>query len=219
MAGMAGFQHRCNGIKAEKDLFKKSISEANFSKHQIDLIWDFYVTHSLCGTGLSRTIMDYGWNATQDKNDGYPALEQGLADVAGINKFCIIRAKTINDTLKAMDLFNDHLCISHPRAVLMQNFTLQINENEEVSFKSQEARINAIFRHIRNAMAHGNTYFFQNGFMLLEDKAGKQITSAIMIKQRTLLDWIEVVDKNRIYYKLNSETGEAQFSNISLRQH
>lgn len=48
MAGMKGFRHNCMTEKhcKEKNTFKNSI----FSYAQIDMIWDFYVTHSICGT-------------------------------------------------------------------------------------------------------------------------------------------------------------------------
>ena len=99
-----------------------------------------------------------------------------------------------------MDLYEDLICISHPRAVLMQNFTCSTDENEKVTLKSEENRINAIFRHIRNALAHGNTFFFDNGMCLLEDKDGKRRTAGILIPSRSLLDWIFIVDKNEIHY-------------------
>lgn len=52
--------------------------------------------------------------------------------------------------------------------------------------------INCLFRHIRNSFSHANTYFFDNDYMLLEDKEKNRITARILIKQQTLLDWIKI---------------------------
>ena len=101
-----------------------------------------------------------------------------------------------------MDLANDRICISHPRAVLTQNFTYESDENEIVKIKSTESRINAIFRHIRNSFAHGNTYFFPNGNCLLIDKYRTKTTAAILIPKQSLWDWISIVDRKKAYYDI-----------------
>ena len=58
----------------------------------------------------------------------------------------------------------------------------------------------SVLTHIRNAFAHGNTYFFDNGNVMLEDKNKGIITARIIIKQQTLLDWIFIIDKEKKYY-------------------
>ena len=206
MAGMTGFEHRCLAEKVSKKDNKKSLKESSFSYAQIDMIWDFYVTHTISGgTGLERTIVDYGWDNTNSKIIGYGAIETELFGTSYFEKICFIRAKKCTDTLGAMDLSNDLICISHPRAVMLQNFDIVINENESINYNSSsnsESKLNALFRHIRNAFAHANTYFFDNGMMLLEDKDGKKVTAAVLIKQQTLLDWIKIIDKDEKYYRL-----------------
>ena len=62
-----------------------------------------------------------------------------------------------------------------------------------------------MFTHIRNAFAHGNTYFFENGNVLLEDKDGNKITARILIAVQTLVDWIRLIDKDSIIYPVLSE--------------
>ena len=207
MAGMKGFDHQCIEVKLSKLTNKKSIKDSPFSHAQTDMIWDFYVTHTISGgSGLERTVEDYGWKKDDNKKDGYPALEKELIDKAGLtDSICFIRSKTCKDTLNAMDLSNDLICVSHSRAVLLRNYTISVDENERIQFAggaSAENQTICLFRHIRNAFAHGNTYFFDNGFLLLEDKDRSTTTGSILIRQQTLLDWIKIVDKNEKYYIL-----------------
>ena len=180
--------------------------DSPFSHAQIDMIWDFYVTHAISGgTGIERSLSDYGWDNTNSKISGYGAIENALFDPMFFEKICFIRAKKCNDTLAAMELSNDLICVSHPRAVMLQNFDIIIDENESISYSSSsisESKLTALFRHIRNAFAHANTYFFDNGIVLLEDKDGKKITAEILIKQQTLLDWIKIIYKDEKYYTL-----------------
>lgn len=205
MAGMTGFAHYCECEKVSKAANKKSLKDSPFSYAQIDMIWDFYVTHAISGgSGLERDITDYGWDKSENKTNGHPAIERCLVDIAGLkNKICFIRAKTCKDTLGAMDLSNDMICTEHPRVVALQKFSTTVDENEKIQFAGGgENHITCLFRHVRNAFAHGNTYFFKSGFVLLEDKDNSTITAEILIKQQTLLDWIKVIDKNEKYYVL-----------------
>lgn len=203
MPGMTGFEHSCADEKIEKAPYHISLKESGFTDDQIKVLWDFYVSRSFAAaTGNPISLESCGWHDTQSKTDGFPALESALASSAGLASFCIIRNKTIKDTLSQMDLSNDRICISHSRAVLAQNFTYESDENEIVKIKSGESRINAIFRHIRNSFAHGNTYFFPNGNCLLIDKDGSKTAAAILVPKQALWDWIAIVDKNKTYYDL-----------------
>lgn len=205
MAGMNGFSHHCSETKVSKTAYKKSLTDSPFSYAQIDMLWDFYVTHTISGgSGLGRSVSDYGWKKDDNKKDGYPALEKELIAKAGLsNNICFIRSTTCKDTLSAMDLSNDEICIEHPRAVLLQKYSTTVDENEKISFSGGgENHVNCLFRHIRNSFAHGNTYFFENGTVLLEDKENSKITDEILIIQKTLLDWIKIIDKDEEYYVL-----------------
>ncbi|NLC26362.1 MAG: hypothetical protein GX777_07055 [Fastidiosipila sp.] len=202
MAGIDGFSHSCSSEKHSKQIHQNSVHQSQFTKEEISIIWDFYVTRSFAASsGQALSLEDYGWHATQSKSGGYPAIEAQLAAAANINSFAIIRAKTLHDTLAAMGLKNDLICVVHPRAVIKQNFSYKHDENEKVSVVSEESRVHSIFRHIRNSLAHGLTCFFDNGYMLLEDKESQtKISASILIAQTTLLDWISVIDKDGKYY-------------------
>lgn len=203
MAGMKGFIHNCTDTKIKKSPYHVTLKESGFTEDQINILWDFYVSRSFAAaTGNPISLETCGWHDTQSKTDGFPALENALASTAGLTSFCIIRNNTIKDTLDQMDLSNEQICVSHSRAVLKQDFTYESDENEDAKIKSRENRINAIFRHIRNSFAHGNTYFFPNGNCLLVDKDGSKITSAILVPKQALWDWIAIVDKNNAYYSL-----------------
>lgn len=202
MAGFIGYDHICSEEKIEKIDHKCALRDSSFSDAECRIIWDFYVSRSFAAaTGLPVELSDYGWNNSQSKTDGLPALERTLAEAAGIESFCIVRSKTVKDTLQQMGLSQDRICIVHPRAVMLQNYHVDIDENEKPKIESVESRINSIFRHIRNSLAHGNTYFFPNGMCLLEDKeSSTKITAEILIPCEALLTWIGIVDKKRRYY-------------------
>ena len=203
MAGMTGFAHKCESKKTEWQLYKGSLKESSFSHTQVSMIWDFYVTHTFVGeSGQAYTLEDYGWDLSKNREKTLKMLEEQLSKAAGINKLCCIRSSTIKDTLATCDLGGKHICIEHPRAVLMQNFNLTVDENETIKFAGGgENRVTCLFRHIRNSFAHGNTYFFDST-VLLEDKDKQKITAKILLQQKTLLDWISIIDKDKKYYEL-----------------
>lgn len=198
MSGMKGFSHSCSSSKVKYTDFKGSLKDSAFDDADVSLIWDFYVTHAFSGgSGQEITLESYGWN---DKDADLNRLESLLMKSAGVSALCCIRATTIKDTLGACDMSNEMICIEHPRIVLQQKYSISINENEKIKFgggSGTENRIKCLFRHIRNAFAHGNTYFFENGNVLLEDKDGTKVTARILIPQQALLEWIGIIDRNR----------------------
>lgn len=204
MAGMNGFSHLCNGKKVDIQNYKKTLRKSLFSYDQVEVIWDFYVSHSLAETGgQTISLEEYGWNLNARKKV-FADIEKELMIIAGIDKLCCIRSNTIKDTLMACDLSNDKICIEHPRIVIQQKYSITVDENEIMKFSSsRENRLKCLFRHIRNSFAHANTYFFDNGYMLLEDKDNNKTTGMILIRQQTLLDWIGIIDKEQKFYVLH----------------
>ncbi len=200
--GMIGFSHTCSGTKVEISNFKKSIKDSSFSEDEIIIVWDFYVTHNVAGgTGIVRSLQDYNWDIKNKRDSTLLEIEKGLMQIANIDRLCCIRSKKIDNTLIACDLSSNNICIEHPRAVLRQKHTLTVDENERINFAGGgQNRIDCIFEHIRNSLAHSNTYFFENGNVLLEDKDGSTITARIIISKQTLLDWIYYIDKDSKYY-------------------
>ena len=209
MSGMNGFVHRCIVPKVNVIPFRNTINSTGFTDEEIKKIWEFYVTKSMAEkSSQSVKLENYGWDINQSKTTGLPALENELSNAADSCVMCFVRARTIKDTLSAMDLSNSMICTEHPRAVLKQEYRYDHNENEEVQIESGESRIVCLFRHIRNAFAHGNTYFFENGNLLFEDKDKGEsgaISARIIIPQRALLTWIQIVDKDNILGYRNEE--------------
>lgn len=208
MAGMKGFAHICNAPKIEFTQYKTSINNAGYSDTELRRLWEFYVTKSISEkSSLSIKLENYGWENTQSKTTGLPALESLLTASAGNCHLCFIRAKTIKDTLGQMNLANSRICIDHLRGVLKQDFKYEHNENEEVTIESAESRIVCLMRHIRNSFAHGNTYFFPNRNVLLEDRdSGEKggISARIIIPQFALLKWISIVDRDNILHAMKT---------------
>lgn len=120
--------------------------------------------------------------------------------------YALSKAKKIDGTLESMDLDSKDkncICISHPRTVLQWKTTLSIQEDGEVNVSTSETRMECLFRHFRNSLAHNRTYVFtdieKGDTILLEDadEASKKISARILIKTRTLLDWIDVVQSKK----------------------
>lgn len=184
---------------------KKSINQTLFTPEQVAVIWDFYVTKSIAeSASQKRKITDYGYKQ-------FPWKE--MLDKAGISSdnVKILLANSINKTLELYDLnitegkgngkHNRAIEIDTPKIVCLTPYTIADGESP----KGRVGEAESVLTHIRNSFAHGNTYFFENGNVLFEDKDMKGIiTARIILKQQTLLDWISLIDKEQKFYVLHS---------------
>lgn len=196
--------HECKAQKFKLEYKESSLKDCGLSSEEIVLIWDFFVSHApVCknhdnkgdGFGL-RYLGAYGWTGNADHN----ALERKLLAEANLGRFVMIRAEKITDTLSLMNL-QDEICWEHPRAVLKQNYSITVHENGSVSIENSETRMICLFRHIRNSLAHNRIYFSPDGDkILLEDADDKGITARILIPVSCLLNWITIIDKNKVFY-------------------
>jgi hypothetical protein len=79
---------------------------------------------------------------------------------------------------------------------------------------NDSSEIECLLNHMRNALAHGNTLFPTDElYVLLEDKSSKRdnpdkATTRILLRTRTLIDWIQIIDKN--YPLPNKQIEEGQ---------
>ena len=181
--------------------YKKSINESAFSNEQVAMIWDFYVTKSIAASASQkRTASDYG-----KKN--LPWKE--MCKVANLSpkNVKILLANSINKTLEALDLSitsgsgnnkKEHpIEIGVPRIACLTPYTIA----DEDTPKAKVGEAESVLTHIRNSFAHGNTYYFENQFVLFEDKDQKgTITARIILAQQTLIDWINLIDSEQRYY-------------------
>lgn len=191
-------------MKLEVQDYKKSINESHFSSEQISMIWDFYVTKAIAESASQRRrASDYGLSELPWK---------AMLLSAGIStKDCkILLANSINKTLKEFDLEiiggkgekkkRVAIEIDVPKIVCLTPYS--IADEEKPKPKVGEAE--SVLTHVRNAFAHGNTYFFDNGNLMLEDKDQRgTITARIILKQQTLLDWISLIDKTQKFYVIH----------------
>lgn len=173
------------------------VANTEYTSDEIRKIIEFYLLNAPIlkadkteNNGL-KNLQDYGWKGNADMM----RLEKELLRTAGMQSFCFIRANKIDETLRAMFLGESQYCIEHPRAVLKQEYKIDVSESEDVKLTNKETRMECLFRHIRNSFAHNGIYTFKNSSILLEDKDGNMITARILLKKETLLKWIDVIKK------------------------
>lgn len=207
--------HVCNETKAKLEKVGKSLMDSSLSSDEIALIWDFYVSHAPVrkdaddkgnGGGL-RYLGEYGWKGNKELT----ALERKMIMEATLGRIVIIKADELTETLASMNLGREEeICWNHPRAVVQQSFSVNVKENGECKINEKEKRMACFFLHIRNALAHNRIYYSPDGRMiLLEDIDNKKITARILIPTIALINWIRVIDKDRIFYfKTNAENEE-----------
>lgn len=180
--------------------YRKSINETDFTPEQINIIWDFYVTKSLSSSSSqSKKVEEYGYKRL-------PITK--MLNVANItdDNISYFTTDSVQQTLEKCDLRicgeNGELIpidIDTPRFAILANST---NETGKQKPKYGKGRVKNLLKHIRNALSHGNIYFFDNGNMLLIDEYNGETTGMILIKQKTLLDWIALIDKDNNFYQI-----------------
>lgn len=197
--GNDNYLHACNEDKVEIANYKKSIIDAGLSKDDLDKILRVFLfgaptlKNSKDTNGFNKRLRDYGWGVSgYDRNK----LERALLKNSSINSFVVIKSNSIAETRKIMN-FESKMCVSHERILLKQNGSAVINELNEYSFDEKEDRMQCLFRHIRNSLAHNRTYLFENGFIFLEDIEGESeaVTACILVNLETLLRWADVLEK------------------------
>lgn len=189
--------------------YKKSINQTLFTPEQVAIIWDFYVTKSIAeSASQKRKITDYGYKQ-------FPWKEMLARAGISSDNVKILLANSINKTLEQYDLSitegkgdnkqNKAIEIDVLKIVCLTPYTI----SDEESPKGRVGEAESVLTHIRNSLAHGNTYFFENGNVLFEDKDMRGvITARIILKQQTLLDWISLIDKDQQYYVLHDVSKE-----------
>ncbi len=189
-------------MKDQVQHHKKSINDSQFTLPQVAMIWDFYVTRSISGSASQkRKISDYGHSKIPYDD---------MMRCAGIesDKQYGLLADKMPATLRLLDFVitesgkPQEIDIDTCRVAFLIPY--QLVDDEKPQPKSGTSKADALLAHIRNAFAHGNTYFFDNGNVLLEDKDKSNTTAMILIRQQTLLDWINLIDKEQHFYVLRN---------------
>lgn len=197
------YRHECETELVEiPSVGMNQLFDSSFSMNELAELFDFYLVHTpvkrdeKAKDGNNRWLGDYGWKGGAELSK----LESSLLKTSGISSFVILKSDCIDSTLAAMK-FTGKICPSCPRAVFKLNCKINLKEDGGVNVTPSESRLACVFRHIRNAMAHGQVYGLGNQMIYMFDKDddGKN-SAALVIKQKTLFDWIRVVDKNGAFY-------------------
>lgn len=203
--------HSCNEATVEFSKHVKSFTEI-YSAEEFASIYDFFVLHApVLKNGESeenqfgqRSLKYYRWSG----NTQLSKLERELLKTAMLPNFIILRSDTINETLQSMKL-KDMGCSIHPRAVLLQKHTLKILENGKLQIDG-ETRMECLFRHVRNSLAHNRTFSFPNSMIMLqdEDESNKTITARLLIPRDALIQWKKVILREGMPTVVTEDAGE-----------
>lgn len=187
--------------------YKKSIRDsAIWSPEEVSIIWDFYVTKSVAASASQqRAVKDFGLKEmpfdTLLDHSGVLAekREMLMADrIDGVLKeYGFVYMGKNPNTKEDIEI---PIEIDNPRLVCIQPYSI-IDRNKPVAKGGGKGM--TLLTHMRNSLAHGCTYFFDNGNMLLEDKAGGssgKTTAMILLPQSSFLDWIKIIDIDGRYY-------------------
>lgn len=200
----------CACEKSRLGDYCKPITQMEYTQDELIKIFDFYLSRALTiknnGTKGSefglRALKELGWAG----NAKLSSLERKLLQSAGIQRFVIMISSSIDATIKNMDL-DGNICTKCPRAVLKLDCKFELLEDGSIKKETSETRMECLFRHIRNSIAHGHTYYFPNNeTLLLEDcDLDSRITARILLKKSTLLDWIGIIDEEQAKTPISTE--------------
>lgn len=190
--------HNCGGKKVEIKKYIKPLTEMEIDKDKVLELIAFYLFNAPVLSASKpkndfglKSLKDYGWVGNADMTK----LEGRLLKAADLGMFCFIKSDSIDQTLESMDL-QDKICIEHPRAVLKHNYAVSLREDGSFSVTQHETRMECLFRHIRNSIAHNHTYLFSNDNILLEDcEESGRITARILIPKKALEAWMIIIKK------------------------
>lgn len=189
------YRHACDCKQYELSKCKGSLSSC-YTPSELAEVMRFYVLEAPIAksddeSSTQRTLSSLGWRGQE-----LGALEGELLKASGISSFIFLGSSTIEKTLVAMNL-KGRICIEHPRALLQKPVTLSLREDGSIQkLSNNESRMQNLFRHLRNGIAHGQTYVFPTAkTILIEDRKGNSPTARILVKKETLLKWIDIVEK------------------------
>lgn len=178
---------------------------AIWSPEEMASIWDFYVAKSVANSASQkRGARDYGLKQLPFET---------LLEYAGVaaERYEIVMANRVDGILRQYGFkymvkqgVEQEIDISIPRMVCIQPYSITDREGP----KEKAGKGETLLTHVRNSLAHGCTYFFDNGMMLLEDRQtgiSGATTAMILIPQSAFLDWIKIIDINAQHYFKESD--------------
>lgn len=198
--------------------FHKSLSESNnWTADEVAAIWDFYVTKSVANSASQRrSVADYGLHELPfDKLLDYGGVPSDKREVLMVDNLGEVLEeygfKTTESHMGPDGKKHDAeipIDIESPRVVCIQPYSITGRKSPAPKGGGKGA---TLLTHIRNSLAHGCTYYFDNEMMLLEDKAGGssgKTTAMMLLPKRVFVDWIKAIDIDARFYFKDADRSE-----------
>ena len=165
--------------------------EAKISLEEEWLMFKFFVVHNPCGDNMtwkSISFKDYGWPDKIDKPNG---LRSKLDEVLSIssNQFVFTEKDDLKEKFAATNLTD-----GFPEDIITERAVIGDTPGDNKHLK--------LFRHIRNCFCHGKYVVVKNALghemIIMQDNYNKNVTARIVIRKTTLMEWIRIIDKNKM---------------------
>ena len=205
----------------KKDLPKDFYSNTDFLR-----IYAFFVVFAFKPNRSSngRKITDYGWTRDVWKNKSEVGLKDVLLYVAGFhrndNTLDYVTRDPIKDANFVVCSKLDDMKIACTKAGLQGSSFKERTQNRIVVYDSEKNMMMSLFDHIRNALAHGRFYIYEDGMIAMESgkivyvpekrKKMMSIRARMLIKKDDLIKWIEIIEKGNVEEDIVKEIEEAR---------
>ena len=176
---------QCAHVKTDIESYRRALTEMEcFTLFEAIELIDFYLERSLADScKLGGTLATHGWSGSAKLGK----LEKLIKEAIGIenDRFLIARTGSFPKTLNRFGFEkNKPICVDCPRVAITIEF--EVSEGI-VKPKKRKTRVGCFLRHIRNAIAHGNTFGFPNGNVLFIDYSPTNATSGFILLPATAL--------------------------------
>lgn len=163
--------------------------DKELKRHNFQKILSFYLFKIPVKdvSSLSIEFSDYGWNKYNYRKL-LTLMKESLIATLPKSKSKLAKDNILFYPLKSSD-----------DVEMVLNSVKEENSSAYIIFKlTSTSKLESIFRHIRNSFAHGNFYIDSKRNYHLEDYYHDKYTSKILLNEKTLLAWIDVITKGSI---------------------
>lgn len=160
--------------------------DKELKRHNFQKILSFYLFKIPVKdvSSLSIEFSDYGWN------------KYNYRKLLTLMKESLIATLPKSKSKLAKDNILFYPLKSSEDVEMVLNSVKEENSSAYIIFKlTSTSKLESIFRHIRNSFAHGNFYIDSKRNYHLEDYYHDKYTSKILLNEKTLLAWIDVITK------------------------
>lgn len=160
--------------------------DKELKRHNFQKILSFYLFKIPVKdvSSLSIEFSDYGWNKYNYRKL-LTLMKESLIATLPKSKSKLAKDNILFYPLKSSD-----------DVEIVLNSVKEENSSAYIIFKlTSTSKLESIFRHIRNSFAHGNFYIDSKRNYHLEDYYHDKYTSKILLNEKTLLAWIDVITR------------------------